>query len=61
MIAERHAGEAVVVVSHGGVMAALRGWAARDLESEPEVPANASGFVLGHDGRAYSPPRPIDA
>ncbi len=59
-VARRHAGETVVVVSHGGVMAALRGWAARDLTSEPEVPRNAAGFVLEHDGRVYGAPREID-
>jgi len=53
-IARRHAGEPVVVVSHGGVMAALRGHAAGDLETEPAVARNASGFVLTHDGRGYA-------
>ena len=55
-IARRHAGEAVVVVSHGGVMAALRGHAAEDLVSEPAVSRNAAGFVLTHDGQRYTGP-----
>ena len=58
-IARRHAGETVVVVSHGGVMAALRGYAAGDLMAEPEVPPNAGGYVLRHDGLAYRGPFPI--
>ena len=60
-IARRHAGQSVVVVSHGGVMAALRGHAAGDLVSEPEVPRNAAGWLLTHDGRRYAGPFPIDA
>ena len=60
-IARRHAGETVVVVSHGGVMAALRGHASDDLVSEPEVPRNAAGWILTHDGRRYAGPFPIDA
>jgi broad specificity phosphatase PhoE len=59
-IARRHAGQPVVVVSHGGVMAALRGHAAGDLVSEPEVAANAEGYVLRHDGRAYTGPYRIE-
>jgi len=58
-IAERHAGEPVVVVSHGGVMAALRGHATRDLASEPAVAANATGYVLTHDGHRYHGPHEI--
>jgi broad specificity phosphatase PhoE len=58
-IARRHRGEPVVVVSHGGVMAALRGHAARDLVSEPAVVANATGYLLTHDGRAYRGPHEI--
>jgi broad specificity phosphatase PhoE len=60
-IARRHAGRAVVVVSHGGVMAALRGHAARDLASEPRVPANAAAWVLTHDGNGYHGPEEIGA
>jgi broad specificity phosphatase PhoE len=58
-IAHRHAGQPVVVVSHGGVMAALRGHAARDLVSEPAVARNAAGFLLSHDGAAYGPPEDL--
>jgi probable phosphoglycerate mutase len=59
-IARRHAGHPVVVVSHGGVMAALRGWAAKDLTRDPTVPANAEGFVLRHDGSRYGKPGAIE-
>jgi len=59
-IARRCAGQTAVVVSHGGVMAALRAHAAGDLASEPEVAPNASGYVLRHDGRCYSAPQEID-
>ncbi|NNL67206.1 MAG: histidine phosphatase family protein [Myxococcales bacterium] len=58
-IARRHAGQAVVVVSHGGVMAALRGHALRDLESEPEVSGNAGGYVLTHGAAGYEGPLEI--
>jgi broad specificity phosphatase PhoE len=58
-LARRHAGEAIVVVSHGGVMAALRGHAAADLVAEPSVPGNATGYVLSHDGERYAAPREI--
>ncbi|MBW2315114.1 MAG: histidine phosphatase family protein [Deltaproteobacteria bacterium] len=58
-IARRHAGDPVVVVSHGGVMAALRGYTARDLNSEPEVPKNAAGYILRHDGTTYQAPDEI--
>jgi len=59
-IARRHAGEAVVVVSHGGVMAALRGHAAGDLVSEPTVPANAAAWILTHDGHHYRGPQDLE-
>ena len=59
-IARRCAGQTAVVVSHGGVMAALRAHAAGDLAAEPEVAPNASGYVLRHDGRCYSAPQEID-
>jgi len=60
IIAARHAGEVVVIVSHGGVMAALRGHASGDLVSDPGVSANASGYLLRHDGRRYQGPYEIE-
>lgn len=59
-IATRHAGEQVVLVSHGGVMAALRGHATGDLVSDPPVSPNATGYVLHHDGTRYQGPHEIE-
>ncbi len=53
-IARAHPGEEVVVVSHGGVMAALRGYVRRDY-SEPSVgTGNANGYVLTFNDEGYS-------
>jgi len=59
-IARRHAGVPVVVVSHGGVMAALRAHAAAAFDALPEVARNATGYVLTHDGTRYNPPEPLE-
>jgi len=45
-IVAQHAGTDVLVVSHGGVMAALRGWARGSFEHPPESTENANGYVL---------------
>jgi broad specificity phosphatase PhoE len=45
-IARAHLGEEVVVVSHGGVMAALRGFAVGSFEDTPVATGNAAGYVL---------------
>jgi len=45
-IAAAHLGEDVVVVSHGAVMAALRGFAAGSYEDAPVPTRNAAGYVL---------------
>ena len=58
-IAARHAGEEVVLVSHGGVMAALRGWARRDFRTPPEPTPNAGGFVLERLREGYRGPLPL--
>lgn len=58
-IASLHAGEQVVVVSHGGVMAALRAYAAGAFDSPPESTENAGGYVLVGQPGAYSGPLPI--
>ena len=42
-------------------MAALRGHATRDLESEPEVARHASGYVLIHGAAGYAGPHEIGA
>ncbi|HME73515.1 MAG TPA: histidine phosphatase family protein [Myxococcota bacterium] len=51
-IARAHVGEEVVVVSHGGVMAALRGFAAGSFEDAPVPTGNAAGYLLHYrEGR----------
>lgn len=45
-LALRHQGEQLVVVSHGGVMAALRGWVRGHFEDPPESTPNAGGYRL---------------
>lgn len=58
-IAARHAGEEVVVVSHGGVMAALRAFARGDFRTPPEPTPNAGGFVLERLPEGYRGPLPL--
>ena len=60
-IAERHLGEQVVVVSHGGVMAALRAWAAGGFDQAPVVSANAAGYVIARRCGRYLGPFGLDA
>ncbi len=45
-LARRHLGEQVIVVSHGGVMAALRGWVRGRYDDPPESTPNAGGYRL---------------
>jgi len=60
-IADRHLGEQVVVVSHGGVMAALHAWTTvRRVEGVAQVSANASGYVVERRSAAWAGPFPID-
>ncbi len=58
-IAGRHTGHEVVVVSHGGVMAALRGWVRGDFRTPPEPTPNAGGFVLERLPDGYRGPFPL--
>jgi broad specificity phosphatase PhoE len=59
-IAERHRGDTVVVVSHGGVMAALRGWVAGAWREPPQSTENAGGYrLVGAPGRGYRGPLPL--
>ena len=60
-IARRHLGAEVVVVSHGGVMSALRGWVAKDYSSPPTPTANASGYVLHYTGDRYEGPFDLES
>lgn len=55
-LAVRHRGEEVVVVSHGGVMAALRAHAVGHFRELPQSTHNAGGYVLsGRPGRYRGP------
>jgi broad specificity phosphatase PhoE len=58
LLALRHLGEEVVVVSHGGVMAALRAWARQDrgFAEPPVLTANAAGYILERRRRRYAGP-----
>jgi broad specificity phosphatase PhoE len=59
-IAERHRGAEVVLVSHGGVMAALAAWGHGAAPAgDPVIHANASGFVLRRRGAGYEGPFPL--
>jgi broad specificity phosphatase PhoE len=59
-IAERHLGGEVVVVSHGGVMAALDAWSrGGPSTAAPVIHANAAGYVLWRRGRSYEWPLPL--
>jgi broad specificity phosphatase PhoE len=60
-IADRHLGEQIVVVSHGGVMAALHAWTTvRRIEGVPPIAANAAGYVVERRATAYAGPFPLD-
>ena len=61
-IARRHTGSDVVIVSHGGVMAALHGWAGSGFAAPPTLYPNAGGFLLLRDSAGgYAPPRELEA
>jgi broad specificity phosphatase PhoE len=60
-IAARHLGEQVVVVSHGGVMAALQAWCrSRRVEGDLAISANASGYVVEWRSARYEGPFPLE-
>lgn len=58
-IAERHLGVEVLVVSHGGVMAALQGWAAGAASGAPTIADNCGGYLLQRSTRGYAGPFPL--
>jgi len=58
-LAERHPGEQVIVVSHGGVMAALRAWIAGTWDDRPMPTGNADGFRLDRIGPEWAAPQPL--
>ena len=61
-IAERHLGSEVVVVSHGGVMAALHAYtSAERFDGTPQLSANAAGYVVWRRAARYEGPFPLEA
>jgi broad specificity phosphatase PhoE len=59
-IAERHLGQEVLIVTHGGVMASLRAWAGAGPHGAPVLSANVAGYVLQRARGFYTGPYPID-
>jgi broad specificity phosphatase PhoE len=59
-IAERHLGAEVVVVSHGGVLAALEAWSRGALGADPVIRRTAAGYWLRRRQARYEGPFPID-
>ena len=60
-IARRHLGGEVIVVSHGGVMSALRAWVLDDYSQPPVPTINAGGYVLRFTGERYEGPFDLEA
>jgi len=58
-IAAAHLGQEVIVVSHGAVMAALRGWAQQRFDEAPVGTINASGYLLVRRVGRYEGPFPL--
>lgn len=58
-IAERHVGSEVVVVSHGGVMAALQAWCRGGTSADPVISRNCAGYVLHRRVARYEGPFPL--
>ena len=58
-IAASHAGEEVVIVSHGAVMAALRGWAQQRFDEAPVPTSNAAGYLMLRRVQRYEGPFPL--
>ncbi len=55
-LAAKHLGQEVIVVSHGAVMAALRGWVQQRFDEVPVGTSNASGFLLVRHVERYEGP-----
>jgi len=58
-IGAAHLGQEVIVVSHGAVMAALRGWVIRRYDEAPVGTRNAAGYVLVRHVERYEGPFPL--
>ena len=61
-IAARHLGSEVIVVSHGGVMAALQAWTrSQRFEGSPQLSANAAGYVVTFRSARYEESFPLES
>jgi broad specificity phosphatase PhoE len=58
-LARAHAGQDIVVVSHGGVMAALRGFVLRVADAPATGTPNGHGFVLTWRSERLHGPEPL--
>jgi broad specificity phosphatase PhoE len=58
-IAERHLGAEVIVVSHGGVLAALGAWSRGGAFDAPVLHATATGYMIVRRQRRYEGPFPL--
>src|SRR5690606_9209530 len=58
-IAERHLGSEVVVVSHGGVMAALQAWCRGGTSADSGISRNCAGYVVHRRVARYEGPFPL--
>src|SRR5690606_31874119 len=58
-IAERHFGSEVIIVSHGGVMAALQAWCRGGLSTDPVISRNCAGFLVRRRAAGYEGPFPL--
>ena len=58
-LARAHAGQDIIVVSHGGVMAALRGFVLRAADAPAIGTPNGHGFVLTWHSERLHGPEPI--
>jgi broad specificity phosphatase PhoE len=59
-IAGTHAGRDIVVVSHGGVMAAVRAYVEGAFGAAPWLSPNVGGFVVFHREGAYQAPEELE-
>ena len=59
-LATQHPCDEIVVVSHGGVMAALRGWLGGGYTAAPVLSGNAGGFWLDYERGAFGAAHPIE-
>ncbi|HVP29301.1 MAG TPA: histidine phosphatase family protein [Myxococcota bacterium] len=59
-LAKAHLGQEIVVVSHGAVMAALRGHAAGHYRAAPQPTRNCGGYVLSWRSGTWEGPEELE-